>query len=49
MIGVKIYGMASDGGGGNTNFFIMITDDKSLQGKWITKKCFLTLNPVDTI
>ena len=48
MIGVKIYGMVSDGGGGNTNFFNMIADDKSLQGKWISKEYLRALNLVDT-
>ena len=47
LIGIKIYGMVSDGGGGNTKFFKLISEYQPLQGIWINEKCLRTLNPVD--
>ena len=39
--------MVSDGGGGNTKFFKLISEYQPLQGIWINEKCLRTLNPVD--
>ena len=47
LMGVKIYGIVSDGGGGNTKFFNMISNYKPLKAKWISKECLSTINPVD--
>ena len=47
LIGIKIYGMVSDGGGGNTKFFKLISEYQPLQGIWINEKCLRTLNRVD--
>ena len=47
LMGVKIYGMVSDGGGGNTKFFNIISEYQPLNGKWIDGKCLRTLNPID--
>ena len=46
-IGIKIYGIVSDGGGGNTKIFNMISEYNPGKSKWMNNKCLRTLNPVD--
>ena len=43
LIGVKIYGIVSDGGGGNTKFFNMISEYKPGKSKLMNNKCLRTL------
>ena len=47
LIGIKIYGIVSNGSGGNTSFFKLINGNHSLQGKWISKEFLRTTNHVD--
>ena len=47
LIGIKIYGMVSDGCGGNTKTFKIIFDYKPLITKWISKNCLSTMNQIN--
>ena len=46
-IGVKIIGIVSDGGGGNTEFFRMLCDNLPVETHWPGKASIICLNPVD--
>ena len=41
LIGIKIHGIVSDGGGGNTKFFHMISEYKPLKDKWIKTNLYV--------
>ena len=47
LLGIKNYGIVSDGGGGNTKLFNTISIYKPLKAKWINNKYLRTINPVD--
>ena len=49
MLGVKILGVVSDGGGGNENFFRQMADNSPMIGPWPNDKSVSFVNPCDTV
>ena len=47
-IGVKIFGIVSDAGGGNTKMFKLLQGHNEIKGPWPDAECLSFANPVDT-
>ena len=46
-IGVNIFGIVSDGGGGNAKFFKLLRDNLPISGSGVNMNCFWCKNPID--
>ena len=46
-IGVKIFGIVSDAGGGNSKMFRLLQGHHTIKGPWPDAKCLSFVNPVD--
>ena len=46
-IGVKIFGIVSDAGGGNTKMFKLLQGYNDIKGPWPAAECLSFTNPVD--
>ena len=46
-IGVKIFGIVSDAGGGNTKMFKLLQGYNDIKGPWPDAECLSFANPVD--
>ena len=47
ILGIKILGIVSDGGGGNENFFCIMTNNLPMLGSWPNREAISFVNPVD--